>query len=305
MQWLSAGAPARAAALSVEQRRADLARLLSLEDAPAEVHSVEALEAPGPAGVLRLRLYSPLTPRTQQLPALVYFHGGGLVAGDLQTHDGIARNLANAGGCRVVSVDYRLAPEARFPAALADACAASEWVCQHAEPLGIEPRRIGVCGDSVGAALAAAVCQSRRGEQAVPLALQVLLCPILDFRAEVIAARPYDQGDLLDRETLEQDVWWFLPPGADPGDPRISPLQAPDFSALPPAIIHTAECDPVCADGHEYAQQLHRAGIAVRYSCHPGMIHLFYGLGRVVPRVSEAYRDLGAQIREAFGSGRV
>jgi acetyl esterase len=301
LERLSIGAPRSAGALSVEERRAALARLLSLGGEPPEVSRVAAYDIPGPDGAMHLRAYDPLDASAARLPALVFFHGGGLVAGNLDTHDGIARSLANASGCRLLAVDYRLGPEAPFPAALQDASTATEWVIDHAAELGVDPDRLGVCGDSAGAALAVALCQQRAAGRGSGIALQVLLCPILDYRAETIARRPYDQGDLLDRMTLEHDVAHYLQAGSDPADPRVSPLEARRFADLPPACIHTAECDPVREDGSEYARKLHAAGVPVSYHCHAGMIHLFYGLGMVIPYVAEAYRTIGAEIRTALG----
>ena len=301
LERLSISAPRSAGALTVEERRAALARLLSLGGEPPEVARVEAYDIPGPAGALSLRAYNPLEAAGARRPALVYFHGGGLVAGTLDTYDGIARRLANASSCRLIAVDYRLGPEARFPAALGDACAATEWVIDHAAELDVDPDRLAVCGDSAGATLAVAVCQQRAAARRCGIALQVLLCPILDYRAETIVRRPYDQGDLLDRLTLEHDVANYLPADSDRADPRVSPLQAARFAGLPPACIHTAECDPVREDGSDYARKLQEAGVPVSYRCHTGMIHLFYGLGMVIPYVAEAYRTIGAEIRAKLG----
>lgn len=301
LERLAVSAPRSVGILTVSERRAALKQLLSLGGEPPEVERVEESLVPGETGSLRIRIYTPLAAAAATLPGLVYFHGGGLVAGSLDTHDGVARNLANAGNCRVISVDYRLAPEARFPAAVRDACVATKWVVERATDFGVDPDRVGVCGDSAGASLVVAVCANQRGNSSVHIALQVLLCPILDYRPQTIARRPYDQGDLLDRQTLEHDLMHYLPPDADPADPEVSPLQATSFIGLPPARIHTAEFDPVREDGSEYSNKLQQAGVSASYCCHAGMIHLFYGLGMVIPYVAEAYRTIGADIRAAFG----
>lgn len=301
LKRLSLSAPRSAGALTVEERRVALTRLLSLGGEPPEVARTEAYDIAGPAGNLSIRAYDPLEAAGARGSALVYFHGGGLVAGTLDAYDGIARCLANASGCRLIAVDYRLGPEARFPAALRDACAATEWVIDHAVELDVDPDRLGVCGDSAGATLAVAVCQQRAADRLRGVALQVLLCPILDYRAATIARRSYDRGDLLDRLTLEHDVAHYLQADSNRADPRVSPLLAEGFADLPPAYIHTAACDPVREDGSEYARKLRDAGVPVSYRCHTGMIHLFYGLGMVIPYVAEAYRTIGAEIRAELG----
>ena len=219
------------------------------------------------------------------------------MAGSLDTHDGICRSLANASGARLVSVDYRLAPEARFPAALEDACAATRLTAAHAVELGIDPGRLGICGDSAGATLAAVACRAIQAEGSVKLTFQFLLCPILDYAAETESRRAFAAGYLLDRETLAHDLAHYLGPCADPADPRVSPLRAPTLEGLPPTCIHTAECDPLRDEGERYAERLGRAGVRVSHRCHPGMVHLFYGLGGVIPQARTAYGAMGTDIR--------
>ena len=297
LQRLSVAAPRAIGSLTVAERRATLARLLSFAGEAPAAGRCEEREAPGPNGAVRLRIYTPIHAVDAALPGMIYFHGGGMVAGSLETHAPIARSLADATGCRVVSVDYRLAPEARFPAALQDACAAVHWVVRGSAQLGIDPARLGVCGDSAGAALTAAVCQIRAAAGDGGIAFQVLLCPILDYRAAADGRRAYSGADLLDRETLEHDLEHYLGPDCDPADPRISPLAAPSVAGLPPASIHTAEHDPLREDGELYAHRLGEAGVRTLYHCHPGMIHLFYGLGAVIPYAAQAYRRIGADTR--------
>jgi acetyl esterase/lipase len=294
---LAASTPRSTGALSVEERRATLERLLSLGGEPEEVARVEQRVIPGPGGPLRVRVYTPIDAHSPVLPGLVYFHGGGLVAGSLDTHDVICRALANASGCRLLSVDYRLGPESRFPAAVLDACAATHWMTCHVEELALDPERLAVGGDSAGATLAAAVCQSLRGSGGPPLALQFLLCPILDYPAATASREAFAAGYLLDRETLEHDLHNYLVPGVDAGDPRVSPLRAQCLEGLPPACIHSAECDPLRDEAVAYAERLEQSGVRTTYRCHSGMIHLFYGLGAVIPYVTEAYRLIGADLR--------
>lgn len=294
---LAASTPRSTGELSVAERRATLERLLSLGGEPEAVAAVEQRLIPGPGGALSMRVYTPLEAQRPVLPGLVFFHGGGLVAGSLDTHDGICRALANASGCRLLSVDYRLGPESRFPAAVLDACAATRWIAGHAEELALDPERLAVGGDSAGATLAAAVCQSLRGPEGPRLALQFLLCPILDYPATTASRQAFAAGYLLDRETLEHDLRNYLVPGVAADDPRVSPLRAQSLEGLPPACIHSAECDPLRDEAEAYVQRLEESGVRSSYRCHSGMIHLFYGLGAVIPYVGEAYRLIGADIR--------
>jgi acetyl esterase len=298
LDTLAAMQPPSALSLTVAQRRAGLASLLSFAGIPPAVGTVTDLTAPGPAGPLTIRTYSP-SPQasTQLLPGLVFFHGGGLVAGNLDTHDPICRSLSHATGCRVLSVDYRLAPEHRFPAAVTDGCAAVAWVAGHAASLGIDPARLGIAGDSAGATLAAVVCQSLHNSGQVRLAFQLLLCPITDFAAESASRRSFASGYLVDRDTLEHDLKYYLPEGTDRADPRISPLYAADLGLLPPTALHTAEYDPLRDEGQAYARRLADAGVQTIYRCHPGMIHLFYGLAGVIRQAGAAYALMGEDIR--------
>ena len=295
---LAAMNPPRALALSVAERRAGLAQLLGFFGAVDEVAAVDQFELPGPHGGLAVRAYTPLGAHiVERLPAMLFFHGGGLVAGTLDTHDPICRALSNASGCRVLSVDYRLAPEHRFPAAIADGCAAVEWIAAHADELYIDRERLGVSGDSAGATLAAVVCHAVTAAGQVPLAFQFLLCPIMDLAAETDSRRSLAEGYLVDRDTLEHDLRHYLAPDADPADPRISPLRAADLSRVPPTAVHTAEFDPLRDEGQAYAERLRQAGVRTRYRCHPGMIHLFYGMRGLITYAGVAFAQMGADIR--------
>jgi acetyl esterase len=299
---LAAAAPRGPGGPTVAERRASLEGLLALGGAPEAVARLEKRSIPGPAGLLGVWVYTPAGAPPGLRPGLVYFHGGGLVAGSLETHDGICRSLANASGCTVVAVDYRLGPEARFPAAVLDACAATRWTAEHALQLGIDPSAIGVCGDSAGATLAAVVVQILAAESGPPLALQFLLCPILDYGAETPSRAAFGSGYLLERETLLHDLRHYAGEAVDAGDPRLSPLRAERLDGLPAACIHTAECDPLRDEGTDYGERLERAGVRVSYRCHPGMIHLFYGLKTVIPYAAAAYGLMGADIRALLES---
>jgi len=260
LDTLAAMNPPSALTLSVDERRAGLVHLLSFFGAADEVATVDQFELPGPEGTLPVRAYAPIGACIgERLPGMLYFHGGGLVAGTLDTHDPICRSLSNASGCRVLSVDYRLAPEHRFPAAV--------------------------------------ICHTITAAGQVPLAFQFLLCPIMDFAAESESRRNLAQGYLVDRDTLEHDLKHYLAPGADRADPRISPLRAVDVSPLPPTVVHTAEFDPLRDEGRAYAERLREAGVRTLYRCHPGMIHLFYGMRGLMTYAGAAFAQMGADIR--------
>jgi acetyl esterase len=306
---LAALNPPSVLALTVSERRTGLQQLLSFSGPGESIGSISERTLPGPSGLpLTLRIYRPAAGQAASgadadapLPALVYFHGGGLVAGSLDTHDPICRSLSNASGCMLLSVDYRLAPEFPFPAAIADGCHATEWVAAHAGELDIDPARIGVCGDSAGATLAAVVCQTIAASGQMRLALQFLLCPIMDFCASTESRRDFAAGYLVDQATLDHDLKHYLGADGDPTHPRISPSRVADVSDLPPTCIHTAEFDPLRDEGAAYADRLRDAGVKTTYRCHSGMIHLFYGMGALIPYAATAYRQMGTDIRSMLG----
>jgi len=301
LDMLAVAGTADAARLTLAERRNAFRKLMSFSESDVAIGHVEDLSLPGPDAPIRVRVYTPVDTGVEILPGLVFFHGGGLVAGSLDTHEGICRRLANETGCRLVSVDYRLAPEHKFPAAITDGYVATSWVVEHAAKLKIDRDRIGVGGDSAGATLAAIVCQMARQAPEVQLAAQLLLCPIMDFAAETESRSDFAAGYLLDNATMHRDLEHYLPAGVDPTDPRISPLRASDFDTLPRAHIHTAEFDPLRDEGRAYADKLMRAGCEVNYTCHPGMIHLFYGMAGVIPYARIAMKKICAEFKAALG----
>jgi acetyl esterase len=299
LDLLAAGNPPDARSATVEERRKGLVSLMEFAAPPVALEHIEDRILPGPDGALRIRLYSPS--KAGILPGLIYFHGGGLVAGSLETHDRIGRALCKSSGVRVVSVDYRLAPEHRFPAALEDAKAAVGHIAGHAADFGIDAARLGICGDSAGATLAAATCQSATRAGGPRLILQLLLCPILDYSRITASKREFSSGYLVDQATLDHDLKYYLPAGMGPSNPLVSPLLAADVSGMPRTVIHTAEFDPLRDEGRNYFERLTQAGNEVSYTCHPGMIHLFYGLGAVIPYARTAFEQIGGEIRAALG----
>jgi len=300
MAAASSAAPEVRSRPTADDRRQALAKLMQF--ARADVTAPAGIDGalPGPAGDIPYRLYAPASETTEPLPGFVFFHGGGMVAGSIETHDRIAAALAPAAGCRVISVGYRLAPEHKFPAAVEDAIAATQWVAGHAASLGIDAAKLVVGGDSAGATLAAVVCQDslRNGPT---IAAQCLICPVLDFEESSPSRQAFAENHLLDSATLDADLLDYLPEGADPADPRISPLRAGLLAGLPPAIIHTAEFDPMRDEGNAYASKLMAAGVAVEHICHDGMIHNFHAMGAILPQGRLVLLQIGEQLRRALG----
>lgn len=259
----------------------------------------DARDAILPGSAIPVRIYSPFASSPEALPGLVYFHGGGWLSGGLRSHDAICRALAEEGACRVVAVDYRLAPEHRFPAAIEDCRAAVAILTAQAADFGLDPARIGVAGDSAGGNLAVVVCQLAR-QSGPRIALQALLCPVMDALGHTRSRQALGSGHFLEERTMIRYWENYRVEGLDPDDPMVSPLRARDFRNLPPALIHTAEYDPLCDEGALYAVELARAGVAVHHCQHPGMIHHFYGLGGAIPYAAAALAAIGAEIRAAF-----
>lgn len=294
-------AGAGAAPRSPDAMRKAFERLASAADArDVAIGACEARTIPGPAGGIPVRMYAPVAKAAGPAPALVFFHGGAGVFCSIETHDGFCRLLANASGCRIVSVGYRLAPEHRFPAGVDDAGAATAWVFANAGRLGIDPQRVGVAGDSAGATLAAVVCRQFRGVSAPRIALQILICPVTDPGWDSPSRREFARGYFFDTATLDWALDHYLPAGTELSDPRLSPLRAADLRGLPPAHIHTAEFDPFRDDGEAYAAALEGADVPVAYVCHTGMIHHFYCLAGLIPPARRIIEDIGRSAAAAL-----
>lgn len=260
-----------------------------------EMARVEALEIPGPAGPIGARLYVPAAESPS--PLLVYFHGGGWVIGDLETHDSPCRFLAHHSGAQVLAVDYRLAPEHPFPAAAEDAFAAYAWASGNAARFGTEPGRVAVGGDSAGANLAAVACLLAREEGAPPPAMQMLIYPVTVAGEELPSRTTFRKGFILTRRDMDYFEDRYLPPGADRGDPRVSVLRADDLSRLPPAYIATAGFDPLRDEGEAYAQRLREAGVPVALRRHPGLVHTYANLTAICPSARQAMLEAVGALR--------
>jgi acetyl esterase len=297
LAMMAAAAPANRARPSVGERRQSLAKLMQF--ARAEAPSVMAIDGtlPGVAGDIAYRLYAPAGSAEKPTPGFVFFHGGGMVAGSIETHDSIAAGLSEATGCRLISVEYRLAPEHKFPSAIEDAISATEFVSQNATSFGIDAARLVVGGDSAGATLAAVVCQHAQRSGGPAILAQCLICPVLDFEEVSPSRNEFADDHLIGRATLEADLADYLPHGTDPADVRISPLRALNLAGLPSAIIHTAEFDPMRDEGNAYARKLLAAGVTVEHVCHDGMVHNFHALGAVLPQGRLVLAQLGEQVR--------
>lgn len=266
---------------------------------PLPVARVEDRMIPGPAGEIRLRLYWPTA--TGPVPAIVYYHGGGHVIGSLDTHDFIARNLCAGAGALLASVDYRMGPEHKFPAAVDDCFAALQWVHANAASLGADPGRIGVHGDSAGANLAAVVALQARDAGGPRLRLQSLVYPVGDYTLSGASYRKYAQGcGMLTPDAMAWFGRHYLRSPADAEDWRASPLKAPSHAGVAPAVVVVAECDVLHDDGESYAEALHRAGVPVEYREYPGMIHGFLGMVPVVDDAMNAQRQVWAAFKRAF-----
>ena len=267
---------------------------------PLPVARVEDRTMAGPAGSIRLRLYWPVV-SGGPVPAIAYYHGGGHVIGSLDTHDLIARNLCAGAAALVVSVDYRMGPEDKFPAAVEDCFAALRWLHANAASLGADPSRLGVHGDSAGANLAAVVALMARDAGGPQLRLQSLVYPVADYTLSSASYTTFAEGyGLLTRAAM---VWFqghYLRSPADAEDWRASPIKAPSLAGVAPAIVVTAECDVLHDEGEDYAEALRRAGVAVDYREYPGMIHGFFGMVPAVDDAMDGQRAVGAAFKRAF-----
>jgi acetyl esterase len=283
--------------LTPEEARAAMGRLAALSGPPEEPVPTDDRAIPGPGGDIPVRVYRPES--ETPLPVVVYFHGGGFVIGDISTHDTTCQRLAAGVPAVVVSVDYRLAPEHRFPAAVEDCDAATAWVAAHAAELGGDPARLAVAGDSAGGNLAAVVARHARDAGGPAIAFQLLVYPATDMTGSLPSHTENGKGYLLTSDTMA----WFLDnylAGENVSDPDASPLFAGDLGGLPPALVVTAEFDPLRDEGEAYAERLRQAGVKATTSRYDGMIHAFYGLDPIFDAAKRATAETVAALRDAL-----
>ena len=300
-----AGRPPLEQQTPADARVAMIASRAILQPDPPEMAEVRDLVAPGLAGSIPLRLYRPMGVSADVvLPALVYYHGGGWVIGDLNTHDTFCRQLSNGSGACVISVDYRLAPEHRFPAAVDDSFAALVWIAANAAGLKIDPARLGVGGDSAGGNLAAVVALMARDKGRPALRFQLLIYPVVDFS---MSAESYvTRADVLPL-TATAMVWFrdhYFGAGARDAkvtaDWRASPLHAANLAKLPPAYVVTGGYDVLCDEGCAYADKLAAASVAVERAHYPGLFHGFMGMGRIVQAANGAVIGCALAVKKAL-----
>jgi acetyl esterase len=265
---------------------------------PPELASIEPLAIPSPTGPIAARIYTPVKPRQTNglAPCLVFYHGGGWVIGDLDSHDVVCRKLADAGELIVISVDYRLAPEHKFPAAVDDAIEAAKWIAANASQFGIDPSRLMVGGDSAGGNLAAVVAIAARDGDGPNIAGQVLIYPATDFAMTHPSHSEPETSLLLTHSVIRWFKNHYLG-DADINDWRASPARANTLSGLPPAYVLTAGADPLRDEGDEYARRLKEAGVPVTYRSFPGQFHGFFTMGKLLQQANVAASEIGVWLK--------
>jgi acetyl esterase len=265
-----------------------------------EVAKVEDHRIPGPGLQIPVRIYTPMGPGP--FPVLVWFHGGGWVVGDLDTADPTARHLTVGAGCVTVSVDYRLAPETKFPGAADDCYAATVWAAQNAARINGDPRRLAVGGDSAGGNLAAVVSLMARDRGTPPLVYQLLVYPVTARNFDTDSYRRNAEGYMLTRDAMQWYWDHYMRTADDAANPYAAPLAAQNLGNLPPALVITAEYDPLCDEGEAYAKRLQEAGVPTTCSRYDGMIHGFFGMPAVLDKGKQAVTDAVAALRNAFAA---
>ncbi len=277
------------------------AQTLAAPRAPGpQVHRVAGGKVPGPGGDIPVRTYTPAG--RGPFPGLVYFHGGGWVICNLDTHDGTVRHIVDRAGCVAVSVDYRLAPEHRFPAGPEDCYAATKYVAEHAGELNIDPKRIAIAGDSAGGNLTAVVALMARDRGGPALVHQVMLYPVIDRNYQTRSYQDNASGYLLTKEMM---VWFwdlYLRSPADASHPYAAPIKAADLRGVAPATIITAEFDPLRDEGEAYARRLQQAGVPTVCTRYDGMIHGFFGMVEAMDRSRQAMQQVAAALKRAYGT---
>jgi acetyl esterase len=288
---------------AVAARAAYARAVLTLDVAPVAMHELHDHRLRLPGREITVRQYVPLAHGwAEPQPGLLFFHGGGFTIGSIETHDRLCRVLARAGGCHVYSVDYRLAPEHRFPAAVDDAFAALDWLRAQAPVLGVDVARLAVGGDSAGGTLATATALHAR-DRGIPLVLQLLIYPGLAARQDTESHRRMAHGFLIDADVIQWFFQHYLRQDADRTDWRFAPLLAPNLTQAAPVWLALAEFDPLLDEGLAYARRLRDAAVPVSCTVFEGMVHAFFQHGGFVPAARRAHAAAGAALRAAFGTG--
>jgi len=297
------GLPPMAEQGALAARRAVVLRAAELAGEPEPVGRIEDRTVPGPAGPIGVRVYAPAitTSTPSPLPILAFFHGGGWVTGDIDTHDSACRGLANRAGCLVVAVDFRCAPEHRFPAALEDSWATVEWLGREGARLGGDAGRLAVIGDSAGGNLAAAVAVRARDRGGPKIAAQLLVYPVLEYDLETPSYVAKATGFGLTRDSMRWYWEQYLGEDGDGFSPEASPLRTGDLAGLPPALVLTCEHDPLHDEGVAYARRLAEAGVPVEQIDEPGMIHGYFRMPAAIGRARKSWDDCARFVRREFG----
>lgn len=297
--FLESGRPPYETVSPVEARELYLKSRVVTNPEPPELKSVQPLAIPSPTGPIPARIYTPMKLRQADglAPCLVFFHGGGWVIGGLDSHDVVCRKLADEGQLMVISVDYRLAPEHKFPAAVDDAITATKWIADNSKQLGVDASRLSVGGDSAGGNLAAVVAIAARDGNGPVIAGQVLIYPAVDFAMTHASHREPETSVLLTHSVIKWFRDHYLNDAADVGDWRASPARAKTLVGLPPAYVLTAGADPLRDEGDEYASRLKEAGVVVTYRSFPGQFHGFFTMGKLLQQANIAASDIGAWLR--------
>ncbi|MQA13595.1 MAG: alpha/beta hydrolase fold domain-containing protein [Pseudonocardiaceae bacterium] len=287
--------------MSVSQARDVAGAFRDLQGEPEPVAEIRDILVPGPAGNLPVRVYDP-SPGTP-LPLLVYYHGGGWVIGNIEVVDKPARALANASQCVVAATQYRLSPETKFPGPVEDCYAATKWLAEHAGEVGGDASRLVVAGDSAGGNLAAAVTLMARDRGGPQIAYQLLIYPVTSPARgnEFASYRDNADGYLLTRGGMEWFWDHYVSSPQDDDNPYAAPLKASDLSGLPPAMVITAEFDPLRDEGAAYADRLQQAGVKVKSTRYDGVIHGFFWMGGVLEDGRAVLAEMGEELRKQFG----
>lgn len=284
--------------MTPEENRQNGAVLQMLAGSAEPVAKVEDHIVPVTDGEIKVRIYTP--EGDEEFPIFIYLHGGGWVLGDLDTVDIPCRSMANQARCIVVSVDYRRAPEFKFPVPLEDCYEAALWVAEHATEWQGDSKRISIGGDSAGGNLATCVALKARDEQSITFISQVLIYPVTDLSFSSDSYKANGEGYFLTRDSMEWFAQHYITSEEDRQNPYVAPLLMHDLSNLPPALLITAEYDPLCDEGLAYANRLREAGIQVEYSCYEGMIHGFFWMAGIMDKGKQAIEHVSRYLQESF-----